>query len=87
MPVTPAPRRFLWRHSPTKSRQGATPLRDSSMTKNLLRALQDVRCDADGNTLRRLVERVGRPMRVACLRLDIAAAEQPSDHRQGFSKL
>ena len=36
--------------------------------------------------LRRRMERVRRQMRVACRRLDIAVAEQLSDHRQGFFK-
>ncbi len=45
--------------------------------------LQNLRRDAPGDPLSRLVDRVARQVRVARHRLDIAVPEQLANHRQG----
>ena len=48
--------------------------------------LQDIRRNAAGDTLRRLMDRVARQMGVARRRLYVAVAEQLADHRQGLAE-
>ena len=43
-------------------------------------SLKDIRCNAAGDPLRRLVEGVPRQMGIARRRLDVAVAEQLPDH-------
>ena len=48
--------------------------------------LRDIRCNAVGDPVSRLVEGIARQMSVARGRLDVAVAEQLADDRQGLAE-
>ena len=48
--------------------------------------LQDIRFNAIGDPLRRLMERVLCEMGIASRRLDVAVAEQLADHREALAQ-